>query len=235
MSQRNVTAAARGPNRLAVALTISLTAHVALITLLGSRPQYPLAQAPGAIEVRIVPASAAAVARTDPAAEAIESVPVASSEASRAVIADDPGTGESSRLQASRINETRTTRPRQAIDAPAPMLEHSSIAVLPEPSQSGSTFYADSEVDVVPVALDPIVPRYPSDADAVAGGGKVTLRLLIDAAGAVEEVTVVESGLPETFVESARQALIRIRFKPAEKDGQAVRCQIPISVVYAGS
>lgn len=222
------------PNRLAIALSVSLVAHASLIYLIGKQPQYPLAQAPGAIEVRIVPVTAAGVGHTEPAVEAIESAPIASSDAT------PPATGEtdvrpSSRLQASQVEETRATNQTQAVDAPIPMVEELPIATRQASPPSGSIYYADSEVDAMPVALDPIVPRYPSGTDAVTDGGKVTLRLLIDAAGVVKDVVVVETWLPEVFEESARNALTSIRFKPAEKDGKAVGCQTMMSIAYAGS
>lgn len=60
------------------------------------------------------------------------------------------------------------------------------------------------------------------------------LRLLIDAAGVVKDVVVIETRLPEDFEESARNALASIRFRPAQKDGKAVGCQMSISIDYAG-
>ena len=222
------------PNRLAIALSVSLVAHASLIYLIGKQPQYPLAQAPGALEVRIVPVTAAGVGHTEPAVEAIESVPIASIDPSPPAKAETDAR-PSSRLQASQVEETRATNQRQQVDAPIPMVEEPPIATLQASPPSGSIYYADSEVDAMPVALDPIVPQYPSGADAATDGGKVTLRLLIDAAGVVTDVVVVETRLSAVFEESARNALTSIRFKPAEKDGKAVGCQTMMSIAYAGS
>lgn len=222
------------PNRLAIALSVSLVAHASLIYLIGKQPQYPLAQAPGALEVRIVPVTAAGVGHTEPAVEAIESAPIASSDAT------PPATGEtdvrpSSLLQASPVEETRATNQTQAVDAPIPMVEEPPIATLQASPPPSPIYYAESEVDAMPVALDPIVPRYPSGSDAAGDGGKVTLRLLIDASGVVKDLVVVETQPPEVFDESARDALSSIRFKSAEKDGKAVGCEMVISIVYAGA
>ena len=115
------------------------------------------------------------------------------------------------------------------------MVEEPPIATLQASPPSGSIYYADSEVDAMPVALDPILPRYPSESNAATDGGKVTLRLLIDAAGVVKDVVVVEAKPPKVFEESAQNALKSIRFKPAEKDGKAVGCETTMSIVYAGS
>ena len=224
---------ARAPSRLAIALSVSVVAHACLISLVGKQPQYPWAQAPGAIEVRIIPVTVAGVGLTEPASEAIESVPIASGDA------PPPATAEtdarpSSRLQTSQVEETRATSLRPMGDAPVAMIEEPPIATLQASQPPGTTYHADSEVDAMPVALDPIVPRYPSGPDAVTDGGKVTLRLLIDAAGVVKDV-VVESRLSEVFEESARDALTSIRFKPAEKDGKAVGCQTVVYITYAGS
>ena len=222
------------PSRLAIALSVSVVAHACLISLVGKQPQYPLAQAPGAIKVRIVPVTAAGVGHAEPSIEATESVPIAS------IDPGPPAKSEtdarpSSRLQASQVEETRATNQRQTVDAPIPMVEESPIATLQASPPSGSIYYTDSEVDAMPVALDPIVPRYPSESNAATDGGKVTLRLLIDAAGVVTDVVVVETRLSAVFEESARNALTSIRFKPAEKDGKAVGCQTVISIAYAGS
>ena len=222
------------PSRLAIALSVSVVAHACLISLVGKQPQYPLAQAPGAIEVRIVPVTAAGVGHAEPSIEATESVPIASIDPGPPAKAETDAR-PSSRLQASQVEETRATNQRQAVDAPIPMVEEPPIATLQASPPSGPTYFADSEVDAMPVALDPIVPQYPSGADAVTDGGKVTLRLLIDAAGVVTDVVVVETRLPEVFGESARDALTSIRFKPAEKDGKAVRCQTVMSISYAAS
>ena len=222
------------PNRLAIALSVSLVAHASLIYLIGKQPQYPLAQAPGAIEVRIVPVTAAGVGHAEPSIEATESVPIASIDPGPPAKAETDAR-PSSRLQASQVEETRATNRRQADDVPVPMMEQPTIATLQASPPSGPTYYADSEVDALPVALDPILPRYPSESNAATDGGKVTLRLLIDAAGVVKDVVVVETQSPEVFDESARNALTSIRFKPAEKDGKPVGCQTVLSIVYAGS
>lgn len=175
--QVNDSTVARVPNRLAIAFSVSVVAHACLISLVGVQPQYPWAQAPGAIEVRIVPVTAASVGHTEPAVEAIESAPIAYSDAV------PPTNGETdarppSRLQASHVEQARATNQRQAVEAPVPMMEELPIATLQASPPSGSIYYADSEVDAMAVALDPIVPRYPSGSDAATDGGKVMLRLL---------------------------------------------------------
>ena len=222
------------PNRLAIALSVSLVAHASLIYLIGKQPQYPLAQAPGAIEVRIVPVTAAGVGHTEPAVEAIKSVPIASIDPSPPAKSETDAR-PSSRLQASQVEETRATNQRQTVDAPIPMVEESPIATLQASPPPSPIYYADSEVDVMPVALDPILPRYPPESAAVSVGGKVTLRLLIDESGVVKEAIVVEIDPPAVFEESARDALKIIRFKPAEKDGKLVASQTVMSITYAGS
>ena len=223
---------ARIPGRFGVALSVSVVAHACLISLGGVQPQYLRAQAPGVIEVRIVPVTAAGVGHTEPAGELIESVPIASSDAT------PPATGEtdarpSSRLQASQVEETRATNQRQQVDAPIPMVEEPPIATLQASPPSGSIYYADSEVDAMPVALDPILPQYPSGSAAARDGGKVMVRLQIDAEGVVKQVVVIESQPAGVFDESTQSALASVRFKPAQKNGQAVGCQTVVSISYA--
>lgn len=211
----------------------SVAAHAVLIAWLSSYRQYPLAQAVLTLEVRIVPAAATGIANTESVVEATDSVLSGSSDLSRTATTQTSAI-PASHPQASQSEETHATSQRQVGVAPVVMMEELLIATqasLP----SNTIYYADSEVDAMPIALDPIVPRYPPNTDDATDGGKVTLRLLIDAAGVVEDVAVLETQLPEPFKESARSALLTTRFKPAEKDGKAVGCQMLLSIAYAAT
>lgn len=223
--------AVSGRSGLVVPLALSVAAHVGLMAWLGSRPDHLWAHASGAIEVRIVLGTDARVGSAKSAVEVVESVANASGDDNRPANAPPPR--PFSHFHASRMNGAATSQ-KEVSDAAGAIDENPSGA-LPVAPQSGTTYYADSEVDVMPVALDPIVPQYPPDSNAVIDGGKVTLRLLVDATGIVKNVTVVQASLPEVFEEAARTALTGIHFKPAEKYGKAVACQMLISIEYASS
>jgi protein TonB len=63
--------------------------------------------------------------------------------------------------------------------------------------------------------------------------GRVLLRVDVSATGAVDAVTIVETDSASAFGEDARRALAFARFRPALKNGRAVRSRILVDVDYA--
>lgn len=58
------------------------------------------------------------------------------------------------------------------------------------------------------------------------------LTLLIDEAGSVNEVSVVEAEPAGNLEGAVRRAFASARFSPARKDGRAVKSRVMISVSY---
>jgi len=84
-----------------------------------------------------------------------------------------------------------------------------------------------------PVAIEKTLPRYPPRAQARGLAGSVELRALIDETGRVAEVSVVNvrpRGLG--FEEEALRHAKSRRYRPATKDGVAVRVWMPITVSF---
>src|SRR5687768_9194293 len=79
------------------------------------------------------------------------------------------------------------------------------------------------------VAPEPLVIEaapYPEAARALGiGEASVVLRISIDASGAVTDAEVIEAA-GHGFDEAARDALLRSRFKPAQRDGQPMPARI---------
>ena len=55
-------------------------------------------------------------------------------------------------------------------------------------------------------------------------GGKVVLRFIVDSKGDVIEPEVTESEPERMFDDAAMEAILKYRFKPAEKYGKPVDC-----------
>ena len=115
------------------------------------------------------------------------------------------------------------------LPAPPPDSALPSVAM---PLLSDPTWYTAAQLDVYPRALGPMRPVYPEQAAALGIGGEVTLLVMVDERGAVEEVSAAEAA-PEGYFEAAAVAALRaIRFDPARKDDRSVRSRILIKVSF---
>ncbi|MEN6584536.1 MAG: TonB family protein [Sulfuricella sp.] len=94
------------------------------------------------------------------------------------------------------------------------------------------TYYPAQEVDVHPTALHVIQPVYPTEAANTNMAGSVTLVLLLDESGKVQDITVEESSPPGIFDRSALEAFRNARFTPAQRHGRAVKSRVRIKVTY---
>lgn len=122
--------------------------------------------------------------------------------------------------------------------AASPVVPEPAPAEAPSPPSAALTslvdlaYYSPREVDVLPRALQEIVPGYPDDAERAARSGKVRLQLKLEADGRVIDVEVVDADPPGLFDEAARAAFATARFSPAYRDGKPVRVQMVIEVVF---
>jgi TonB family protein len=63
--------------------------------------------------------------------------------------------------------------------------------------------------------------------------GRVEVAFVVDADGSVDASTIRVINTPAPALGKAAEAAVaRIRFRPAQKDGQAVRCHAGLAVVY---
>jgi len=100
------------------------------------------------------------------------------------------------------------------------------VTQLALPQAPDPTYYSARDLDVYPR------PAAPLDFDRLARGvaGRVRLALLIDEAGIVKEIVVVETEPTGRLQEELRSALAATRFFPGQKDGRAVKSRVLLSV-----
>jgi protein TonB len=104
------------------------------------------------------------------------------------------------------------------------------VAPLALPQAPDPTYYAARDLDVYPRPAAPLdLDRF---ARGVAGGvaARIRLALLIDEAGIVKEIAVIETEPPGRLQEELRSALAAARFFPGQKDGRAVKSRVLLSV-----
>mgnify|MGYP001428862084 CR=1 FL=1 len=112
------------------------------------------------------------------------------------------------------------TRPREPIAEltreESPFLEVPDLA-----------FHPASELDVYPLTLQQVITQIPENAVAP---GTVTLLLMIDEFGKVNDAELLDSEPEGQYDEAVKQAYARANFSPAQKDGRVVRSRIVVRV-----
>ena len=89
-----------------------------------------------------------------------------------------------------------------------------------------------NEVDQPPRVLRAMLPRYPFEARQKGVEGRVTLRFVVDKDGKAQEPQVV-LGEPEgVFDQSALDAVVKYKFRPAYKNGEPVDCIVKLPIVF---
>lgn len=132
--------------------------------------------------------------------------------------------------------QSRTVAP-PAAELPGPLQlpsppPDSALPSVAMPLLADPTWYTAQQLDSYPRALSSVQPAYPAQAAQEGLGGEVTLVLLIDERGSVEEVSVAQA-VPEGYFEAAAVAAFRtIRFEPARRDGRSVRSRILVRVSF---
>lgn len=92
--------------------------------------------------------------------------------------------------------------------------------------------YAAKDLDVFPQLQAALRPDYPQSALQQKIPGTVTLLVLVDEAGRVSGVSVVDAAPQGLFDDSAQQALAGAAFMPAQREGRKVRSRILVNVSY---
>lgn len=87
------------------------------------------------------------------------------------------------------------------------------------------------QVDTEPSVASEVKVPYPDEARRAGIEGTVTMSITIDTEGRVVKVSVVK-GLGYGLDEAARGALLRFRFKPAIKNGEAVSTEMKYSYTF---
>ena len=106
-----------------------------------------------------------------------------------------------------------------------------SLEPLAEPGlPPAPDYFAGGKLDPGPRPLQDIEPSYPEEAKL--REGSVVLRLLINEAGNVDTVAVVQAYPAGLFEASALEAFGKAKFSPGKMLGVAVKSQITIEVMF---
>ncbi len=103
------------------------------------------------------------------------------------------------------------------------------------PKVSESNYLSAVDLDVQPIPVEPIVPRYPDLESQNGTSGYAILQLLIDESGSVQQANVIESSPSEAFGIAAIEAFKPARFIPGKKSELPVKCLIKIRVDFQNS
>jgi len=96
------------------------------------------------------------------------------------------------------------------------------MAVAPPEPEPVMDFFDQGEVDQLPMTVFRMKPLYPFRAKRLGIEGNVKVKFLVDAAGRVSRVTILESNPPGIFDESVLKALPSWKFIPGELGGKTV-------------
>lgn len=196
--------------RLAFAIALSAALHVVLIHFLAMQPGGSAILHSSPIQARLVRAEAAQA----PARRVPVPVPRALAPAPMPAASSDPVSGQDDP------------------DNPQSRADDASAATPGFPAIPDLVHYAANDLDVYPRLQGALNADYPEPAHAQGVAGTVTLLVLIDEAGRVTGTSVVDAVPEGLFDDSARQALSRAAFIPAQRDGRRVRSRILVSVNY---
>ena len=207
--------------RLFTACTLSLLLHVALLAGIPVNPTGGLPKVVSTITARLEPA-APVTADGEPATMTGESVV----EHALPYAADPPAAAGSPQKSSNPQGETRPEPQRTLEPASSPS---SGIEV---PFIRDPTYYPAKQLDVYPQPLAPIRLEYPESAANARVDGSLTVLVLIDEFGVVNDVSVIDAK-PEGYFEEAAMAVFRAaRFSPAQKQGHPVKSRVMLQVKY---
>lgn len=103
------------------------------------------------------------------------------------------------------------------------------LTLLPFRLSADDTIYTAVDVNPVPIKTPP--PRYPDEMKRAGIAGVVAVSIVIDEKGEVISAKVAKSSNP-AFEPPALDAVKKWKFKPARKDGVAVKIRVTIPLRF---
>jgi len=201
--------------RLLLACVVSFVVHIAILV---GMPVNPTGGTPDIVSVITATLEPAAVVAT--VAPVSEIVPLAVSQPSPAPSL----TAEAKPIKRAPAIAREVSNPVQQAPSPSTGVE---LPLIRDP-----TYYPAKQLDVYPEPLAAIRLDYPDTASNARIDGRLTVQLLIDEFGVVNEVSVVDAK-PEGYFEEGTLAVFRsARFSPAQKQGHAVKSRVVLQVKY---
>lgn len=194
------------------ALGGSVTLHGLLLFAI---PVTPQAQGPriNILEARLLPAAPSDTPHGQPAA----------------------GQPQASFIPATAASPTTAEPAHEAALAAAPSATRAESTAPPTaalPQADSGAYFAGDELDVPPHMLGEVQQIYPARARLAAVEGFVTLALLINERGEVEQASIVKAQPAGYFEEAALAMLRKQRFSPPIKRNQAVKSRWLTTVRY---
>jgi TonB family protein len=122
-------------------------------------------------------------------------------------------------LTAAHEHATQMTKPLSGWSAPSAVL---ASAPMREPGS----------LDVLPVAIDQMRPKYPPEYQKTGQGGEVLVDFVVGTDGSVINATAISSS-DKAFEASAVEAVGQWLFQPGQKDGNVVNTHMQVPIVYA--
>lgn len=92
--------------------------------------------------------------------------------------------------------------------------------------------YGIGEVDQVPIATFQVPPEYPYHAKRQGTEGVVSIRFLVTREGEVSSFSVIKATPEGVFDEAARRSVLRWKFRPGVKDGEAVDTWVEMDIEF---
>jgi len=119
--------------------------------------------------------------------------------------------------------------PLPDLEKPVAIQEKPVPMVIP----ANTAYFRRSELTLPPVLQDePLIDAPEEMGNGKKKGGKLVLRLFVNASGEVDRVTVDSSSSPTAFEEAAVAAFLPLRFRPGEIDGVAVSSQVVFEIDF---
>ena len=128
-----------------------------------------------------------------------------------------------------------TTEKPKATQQPAVAFEKPILRPVENPMPPNPPgVYDVSKVTVSPVPTFQARPRYPSDLRRAGSGGEGVVSFIVGIDGTVGDVTIVRA-TDIRFGESAAEAVLKWRFRPAQLKGAVVRCHMMVPIVFTSN
>lgn len=105
------------------------------------------------------------------------------------------------------------------------------VAAVERPVPFG-TYFNVHELDVRAEPINDVLLRYPWVEYQQRLGGMVRFTLFINAQGGLDRIDMIEATPPGHFEEAALEAVSKLQFTPALKNGRPVKSQKTIDVVF---
>jgi protein TonB len=96
---------------------------------------------------------------------------------------------------------------------------------------AGSTLTAWGQAVEPPVPVRTVAPAYPAALKRDGTTGIVTLSIMIDEKGAVQDPKVIKA-TNDAFAQPALDAIAKWKFKPAQRDGAPVPIRVNIPIKF---